>query len=313
MIYTLTCNPSLDYMTQVSDFQIGKTNRAISEDMVVGGKGINVSLMLKNLGYQSTCFGFVAGFTGKEIVRQAEALGLKTNFIELPKGMSRVNVKLSSYDSKNSDTKWETEVNGIGPEITELSLEQLRKNMNGLENGDILVLSGSIPKSLPDTLYRSIIELSFHKEVKVVVDATGKLLLNALSKKPFLVKPNKQELEELYQIAIESKSQLIECAKKIQLEGAKNVLVSLGGEGAVLLTEHRDIYMAKAPEGKLVNGVGAGDSMIAGFLAGYMEKENYEFAFKMAVAAGSASTFSKNFAHRQSVEELLSKIQIKRI
>ena len=313
MIYTLTCNPSLDYMTHVSDFRLGKTNRVASERMIVGGKGINVSLMLKNLGYDSTCLGFVAGFTGKEIMRQTEEMGLCANFIELSKGMSRVNVKLTSYESKTPDDLCETEINGIGPEVTDSSVEQLRQNMNQIKDGDVLIMSGSIPKSLPDTLYKSIMEHLSGKDVKVIVDATGKLLLNTLSKKPFLVKPNKQELEELYQVSIENKNQLIEYAIKIQQEGAQNVLVSLGEEGAVLLTEHGSIYIVKAPEGKLVNGVGAGDSMVAGFLAGYLEQKNYEYAFRMSVAAGSASAFSTSFAQREMVEELVSKIQVEGI
>ena len=313
MIYTLTCNPSLDYMTQVSNFQMGKTNRAVSESMVVGGKGINVSLMLKNLGYSSTCLGFVAGFTGKEIMRQTQQLGLCANFIELPEGMSRVNVKLSSYDSRVQDVLCETEVNGMGPKISAFSLELLRKNIEMIECGDVLILSGSIPKSLPDTLYESIMKQLLGKDVKVIVDATGNLLLNTFSKSPFLVKPNKQELEELYQVTIDNTEQLIECTKKIKLAGAKNVLVSLGEEGAIFLTENGEIYSAKAPRGQLINGVGAGDSMIAGFLTGYMETKNYESAFRMSVAAGSASAFSKNFAKREDVEALMLQIQIEKI
>ena len=313
MIYTLTCNPSLDYMTQVSDFQMGKTNRTIRENMVVGGKGINVSHMLKNLGYDSICLGFGAGFTGQEIKRQTEELGLCANYIELPMGMSRVNVKLSTVNAKEPDFLCETEVNGVGPEITEPSIIKLRENIAQMEAGDVLVLSGSIPKSLPDTFYQSIMEQLSQKDVKVIVDATGSLLLRTLSMNPFLVKPNKQELEELYQLTIEDKKQLMACAKKIQQEGARNVLVSLGGEGAIFLSESGDSYEAKAPDGTLVNGVGAGDSMIAGFLAKYFQQEDVEAAFCASVAAGSASAFCKGFAKREEVEALIPQIHLQKI
>lgn len=310
MIYTLTCNPSLDYMMQVSNFQMGKTNRASWEKMFVGGKGINVSLMLKNLGYNSTCLGFVAGFTGEEIMRQTVKLGLGANFIVLREGMSRVNVKLSSFQANEPNVLCETEVNGIGPNIDGASLDELRKNIAAIEDGDFIILSGSIPKSLTDTLYESIMEQLEEKDVKIVVDATGNLLRNSLKKSPFLVKPNKQELEELYKITIHHKEQLIECGKMLQAEGAKNVLISLGGDGALLLTEKGNIYSAKTPDGELINAVGAGDSMVAGFLTGYIELGEYEHAFRMSVAAGSASAFSEGFARREMVEMLMSQIQI---
>lgn len=310
MIYTLTCNPSLDYMTNVPDFQLGKTNRTISESIRAGGKGINVSVMLKNLGHDSTCLGFLAGFTGKEIAKQVEEMGLCGDFIEIPQGMSRVNVKLSSTNSIKSQNLCETEINGMGPKIDEASLGKLKNTIKKIKDKDILILSGSVPKSLADTLYQNIMKQLSEKDVKILVDATGQLLLHTLPLAPFLVKPNKQELEDLFQEPIHNMEELIYYAKKIQSAGAKNVLVSLGGDGAFLLTENGKRYCAKAPKGELVNAVGAGDSMVAGFLSGYLEKGNYEFAFQMGVAAGSASAFSKGFANRQAVEALMPQVQI---
>lgn len=309
MIYTLTCNPSLDYMIYVTGFQMGKTNRTTQEQLVAGGKGINVSMMLKNLGWDSVCTGFVAGFTGEEIARQIKEMGLQEDFIRNPSGTSRINVKLQTGFPGGEDRISETELNGRGPEIEEVSLRQLRRKMQSVQNGDVLILSGSLPGSLPDTFYKSILEQLAHKDVKVVVDTAGDSLFHTLSYGPFLVKPNKQELEELYHVTIETDEELWHYGREIQLAGANNVLISLGEDGALLLTQNGTAYKADAPKGRLVNGVGAGDSMVAGFLVGYLETGRDVDAFAMAVAAGSASAFGSGFADREKVEELLPGIR----
>ena len=310
MIYTLTCNPSLDYMTKVTDFQLGKTNRTTAENLVAGGKGINVSAMLRNLGFESICLGFVAGFTGEEIAKQVNQMGLTPDFIKLPYGMSRINVKLSCCNADQSYPISETEINGSGPESDPVSLEQLQKRIEKIQQGDVLILSGSIPKSMPDTLYKDIMGQLEAKEIKILVDAAGSLLSSTLSCHPFIVKPNKQELEELYHVAIEQDHELLFYARKLQLAGAKNVLVSVGADGAFLLTEDGEVYRAKAPKGKLINAVGAGDSMVAGFLAGYLETKDYRYAFTKGVAAGSASAFAQGFATGKEVEDIISQVHV---
>ncbi|MBQ7359376.1 MAG: 1-phosphofructokinase [Lachnospiraceae bacterium] len=307
MIYTITFNPALDYFVTVQDFSLGKTNRTSTEHMLAGGKGINVSTVLKNLGLGTTALGFVAGFTGEEIVKRVQALGISTDFVKLPEGVSRINVKLLGSEG--------TEINGMGPVITEDALSQLLCQLGKLQAGDILVLAGSIPAGLPTDIYKQILHNLADKEVKVVVDAAGQLLLNTLSYHPFLIKPNRDELGEIFDVKIEDRAMAITYAQKLRQMGAKNVLVSLAGEGAVLVDENGQEYESPAPKGTLVNGVGAGDSMVAGFLAGYIEgrekqeeKSNttnvYLEAFYTAVAAGSASAFSKQLATREQVEAL---------
>lgn len=294
MIYTVTFNPSLDYIVSVDDFQLGMTNRTSSELMLPGGKGINVSTVLGNLGIASTALGFVAGFTGDEIVRRVEQMRIQSDFIRVENGISRINVKLKSIDG--------TEINGAGPKIGEDMIAFLTEKLDQLKEGDILVLAGSIPASMPDDMYRRIMEQLDGRGIMIVVDATKELLLNVLPYHPFLIKPNNHELGEIFGVELATRESVIPFAKKLQEMGARNVLVSMAGEGAVLVTADGQIFSTPAPKGTLVNGVGAGDSMVAGFLAGWMEQTAYRHAFYMGVAAGSASAFSEYLATRPEVE-----------
>ena len=302
MIYTITFNPALDYIVSVKDYAMGKTNRTDEEEIMAGGKGVNVSIVLHNLGIENTALGFVAGFTGEEISRRLKALGCSTDFIELPKGFSRINMKIKNYEG--------TEINGIGPVIDPESLEKMLQKMEHLSAGDILVLAGSIPASVPDSIYLTIMERLEGKGVEVVVDATRELLLNVLPKQPFLIKPNNHELGEIFNVELKTRAEVIPYAKKLQEKGARNVLVSMAGQGAVLVTEDEQVFEAKAPKGTLVNGVGAGDSMVAGFLAGYAETQDYKEAFRMGISAGSASAFSQNLASRQEILNVKERVQI---
>ena len=302
MIYTITFNPALDYIVSVKDYAMGKTNRTDEEEIMAGGKGVNVSIVLHNLGIENTALGFVAGFTGEEISRRLKVLGCSTDFIELPKGFSRINMKIKNYEG--------TEINGIGPVIDPKSLEKMLQKMDHLSAGDILVLAGSIPASMPDSIYLTIMERLEGKGVEVVVDATRELLLNVLPKQPFLIKPNNHELGEIFNVELKTRAEVIPYAKKLQDQGARNVLVSMAGQGAVLVTEDEQVFEAKAPKGTLVNGVGAGDSMVAGFLAGYAETHDYKEAFRMGISAGSASAFSQNLASRQEILDVKERVQI---
>ncbi len=293
MIYTVTFNPSLDYICTVDDFKVGYTNRTTSETMFPGGKGINVSIVLKNLGFESTALGFVSGFTGNEIERMLIDKNISTDFIKLPNGHSRINIKLISNDG--------TEINGIGVDIDKEKLEELLSKLDCMNDGDVLVLGGSIPATVSQTIYGEILERLKHKNLLTCVDATKDLLINSLPSKPFLIKPNKHELEELFDTKINSTEDLVFYGKKLQEKGARNVLISLGGDGAILLTENNEVYQDKVEEGKLVNSVGAGDSMVAGFIAGYLEKKDYLHAFRMGLSSGSASAFSENLATKDEV------------
>ena len=301
MIYTVTFNPSLDYIVSVEDFKLGLTNRTDSELMLPGGKGINVSTVLMNLGIESTALGFVAGFTGDEIVRRLKEMGVKTGFIRIEEGVSRINLKLKSIDG--------TEINGQGPGICEEKLGMLMEQLEGLKKGDVLFLSGSIPASLPDDMYQKIMERLQGKGVQIVVDATKDLLTNVLSYQPFLIKPNNHELGEIFNAELKRREEVVPYARKLRERGAQNVLVSMAGEGAVLAAANGRVYEAAAPEGVLVNGVGAGDSMVAGFMAGWMEREDYEYAFHMGIAAGSASAFSEYLASRKEIEAVYRQMQ----
>lgn len=296
MIYTVTFNPSLDYILSVKDFQMGRTNRTRQEQLLPGGKGINVSTVLTNLGIENTALGFTAGFSGEEIRRRVEALGVRSDFIPLEEGYSRINVKLKDFDG--------TEINGRGPDIPGEQLEKLLDQLNQLAEGDGLVLAGSIPESLPDSIYRDILERLKGRDILTAVDATGELLVKVLPYRPFLVKPNNHELGEIFGERLSRREDVAPCARKLQQMGARNVLVSMAGEGAVLLDEEGAVHALPAPEGKLVNAVGAGDSMVAGFLAGWLQKKDYEHAFRMGIAAGSASAFSENLAEKQDVERV---------
>lgn len=300
MIYTVTFNPSLDYIVSVNDFQLGLTNRTDSELILPGGKGINVSTILMNLGIDSTAFGFAAGFTGEEIIREVEAMGIRSDFIKIDSGISRINLKLKNIDG--------TEINGSGPEISEEKIEELLRKLDILGEGDILVLAGSIPASMPADMYSTIMERLQHKNVTFIVDATKDLLINVLKYKPFLIKPNNHELGESFDVKLTTREEVIPYGKKLQKQGARNVLISMAGEGAVLVAEDGSVYEAPAPKGTLVNAVGAGDSMVAGFTAGWIEKKDYRHAFYMGVSAGSASAFSEYLATKEEIMDLYEKV-----
>ena len=296
MVYTVTFNPSLDYIVSVEDFRLGLTNRTDSEVILPGGKGLNVSIVLSNLGIENTALGFVAGFTGEEIVRRVEGMGVKSDFIRLREGISRINLKLKSIDG--------TEINGRGPRIGREAVGELMGRLDALGEGDVLVLAGSIPGSMPDETYGKIMERLAGRGVMTVVDATKNLLMNVLEYRPFLVKPNSHELGEIFGVELRDREEAIPYARRLRELGAVNVLVSMAGQGAVLAAGDGEVYAASAPRGKLVNGVGAGDSMVAGFLAGWMERHEYGHAFRMGIAAGSASAFSELLATREEVTDL---------
>lgn len=296
MIYTVTFNPSLDYIVSMNGFELGRTNRTTGEQMFPGGKGINVSIVLGNLGIENTALGFTAGFTGEQIEREVQKIGLRTDFIHIEEGFSRINVKLKDYDG--------TEINGMGPEIGKMHVKELFGKLDRLGAGDILVLAGSIPKSLPDSIYSDILGRLQDKGVLFVVDATKDLLLNVLRYKPFLIKPNNYELGEIYDVTLETREEVVPYARKLQEKGARNVLVSMAGQGAVLVDEKNAVHTLAAPQGKLVNAVGAGDSMVAGFVAGWTKQQDYDYAFRMGIAAGSASAFSELLATRQEIEQV---------
>ncbi len=300
MIYTVTFNPSLDYIINVENLKMGETNRSSSEMILSGGKGINVSTVLKNLGFENVALGFIAGFTGKEIEKGAKEFGINTDFIELREGLSRINVKIKADK--------ETEINCTGPSISPDELEMLYNKLRELKDGDILVLAGSVPPSLPQDIYEKIMEMLQNKGIKIVVDATKDLLLNVLKYNPFVIKPNNHELGEMFGVVLKTEEEIIEYAKKLQDMGARNVLISRAGDGAIMITENGEIYKSAAPKGTVVNSVGAGDSMVAGFIAGYLNNGSYEEAFKTGVATGSASAFSKYLATKEEVLEILNRL-----
>ena len=299
MIYTVTFNPSLDYIVTVDHFRTGEINRTADELIFPGGKGINVSIVLKNLGIDNTALGFMAGFTGREIQRLLEEKGVTTDFIQVANGTSRINLKMRSDQ--------ETEINGRGPVIGKEDIALLYRQLDRLEKGDILALSGSIPSSMPETIYMDIMKHLDGRGIMVAVDATKDLLMKVLPYHPFLIKPNNHELGEIFHTAIIEKDDVVKYAKKLQESGARNVLVSMAGEGAVLVTENGEVYRASAPKGILRNSVGAGDSMVAGFLAGYLKNRDYNEAFRMGVCTGSASAFSDELASKEEVEVLLAR------
>ena len=300
MIYTVTFNPSLDYIVSVENFKLGLTNRTSSELLLPGGKGINVSTVLMNLGIESTALGFIAGFTGDEVVRRLEQMGVKNGFIRIPDGFTRINLKLKSIDG--------TEVNGQGPKIGKEKVEQLMEQLDELKEGDVLFLSGSIPSSMPSDAYQKIMERLKDKGIHIVVDATEDLLMNVLPYHPFLIKPNNHELGDIFGVQLKTREEVIPYGKKLQIMGAQNVLISMAGEGAVLIAADGRIFSTPAPKGILINGVGAGDSMVAGFMAGWMAKKDYEYAFHMGVSAGSASAFSENLATKEEIEAVYQQI-----
>ena len=301
MIYTVTFNPSIDYIVRLENFTAGEINRVNYEQILPGGKGINVSIVLKNLGHDSTALGFLAGFTGIAMQQMLHSFGVTDDFVRLDDGFSRINVKIKAES--------ETEINGQGPVITEEAQRALFAKLDRLQSGDTLVLAGSIPNTLPDDIYERIMEHLEGRGIRIVVDATKNLLRRVLKYRPFLIKPNNHELGEMFGVELKTDDDIIFHAKKLQEEGATNVLISMAGDGAILLTAEGVFYRSAAPKGTLVTSVGAGDSMVAGFLAGFMESDgSYEHAFYMGVATGSASAFSPNLATREEALALLKTI-----
>ena len=298
MICTVTFNPSLDYIVRVDDMRLGVINRTTYEQVLPGGKGINVSIVLGNLGHASSALGFLAGFTGAEIARRVSEAGVSADFIEVAEGMSRINAKIKSNE--------ETELNGQGPLITEENIEELYAKLDVLGEGDTLVISGSVPNTLPGDMYERIMARLEGRGVRIVVDAERDLLTRVLPYKPFLVKPNNIELGDIYGVTLETRDEVVPYAKRMQEAGAQNVLVSMAGEGGVLVSADGQVFQSPAAKGTVVNSVGAGDSSVAGFLAGLIETGSYETAFRMALASGSASAFSDHLATRPEVEALMA-------
>ena len=297
MIYTVTFNPAIDYIVRMNDKLLpGMTNRSDSEDCYFGGKGINVSTILKDLGLESTALGFTAGFTGKAIEESVIGKGIIADFIHLDEGISRINVKIKG--------EAETEINAQGPKIPEDARNKLFDKVAALKDGDMIILAGSIPNSLPNDVYEKLIALVADKKVDVVVDATKDLLKNVLKYHPFLIKPNNHELGEMFGTVLKTDDEIEFYAKKLQELGARNVLISMAGDGAMLIAETGEKFRIGVPKGKVKNSVGAGDSMVAGFIAGYFKNKSYEEALKMGTAAGSATAFSDDLATGEAILEL---------
>lgn len=300
MIYTVTFNPAIDYVVRMDRLNPGEINRADAEEIQCGGKGINVSTVLKNLGIDNIALGFLAGFTGSAIEAGLARIGVKTDFIALSEGLTRINVKVKAAE--------ETEINGIGPRIDGQALHQLYEKLDRLCEGDVLVLAGSIPASLPSDVYETILSRLQGRGILFAVDATKDLLVKVLKYRPFLIKPNNHELGEIFGRALDSDGEILECAKELQRQGARNVLVSMAAQGAMLLDETGAVHRIGVPSGRVLNSVGAGDSMVAGFLAGYLERRDYGYALRLGSAAGSATAFSVGLATREETLRLLEQL-----
>lgn len=303
MIYTVTLNPSIDYFIELDEFKVGELNRIKTDRKSPGGKGINVSTVLQNVGVESVGLGFVGGFTGKFLIDTLTEKKIKTDFIKV-EGDTRINVKL------HSDV--ETEINGAGPQITSTELEQLLDKINQLQKGDVVVLAGSIPSSLPATLYQQIAENLKDKEVRVVVDATRDLLVEVLPYKPFLIKPNHHELGEIFGVEIKNEEDALPYGKKLIEMGAQHVIVSMAEKGSLLFVED-NVFFANIPEGKLLNSVGAGDSVVAGFIASYSKNQDVTEAFRYGATAGSATAYSEGLATEEKINELISQVHVKEL
>lgn len=302
MIYTVTFNPAIDYVVYVSELKVGKTNRSQHEDVFLGGKGINVSTMLNNLGVENKALGFVAGETGELVEQGLKERGMDTDFIRLPEGDTRINVKVRG--------KLETEVNGSGPHIPDVYIQQLMEKLDQVNDDDVIVLSGSVPRSVSKDVYANIMEQMKGRPVKIVVDAAGDLMKNVLPHRPFLIKPNRAELEGLAGKVLGKTREIMRSAKDLQAQGARNVLVSLGGDGALLLDETGKFHRIGVPKGELKTSVGSGDSMVAGFLAGYQKTGDYVTALRTGAACGSASAFSTALATREEVESMYHELEL---
>ncbi len=303
MIYTVTFNPALDYIMRVPSLETDTVNRTDSESVFYGGKGINVSIILSRLEVPNVALGFIAGFTGREIQDGVKAQGVETKFIRLEQGLSRINVKI-----KNAEKKEETEINAQGPRIPEDKLQELYEQLEQLTADDMLVLAGSIPNTLPSDVYEQIMKRLQSKQVPIVVDATKDLLKNVLKYHPFLIKPNNFELGEMFGVTLHSKEEIVHYAKELQKLGARNVVVSMAGDGSILVTEDGEVHQMGVAKGTVKNSVGAGDSMVAGFVAGYIQKGDYAYALKLGTAAGGATAFSDDLATREKIQETLKSL-----
>lgn len=301
MIYTVTLNPSIDYIVYLDDFKKGITNRTTREEFYIGGKGINVSCILSELDIQSTALGFTAGFTGDEIEKGIKDKKIKADFIRLKNGISRINIKINSID--------ESEINCQGPEISNDDFNLLIQKTDIISDGDTIVLAGSIPDTLSCDAYDKILEKLKGKDVRIVIDATKKLLVNSLKYNPFLIKPNRQELSEIFDTEINNETDIEKYARKLQSMGAKNVIVSLGGDGAILIDEFENKHKIGVLNEKVLNTVGSGDSMVAGFIAGYEKTKSYSYALALGTACGNATAFSKGLATREKIYDILNKLQ----
>lgn len=301
MIYTVTLNPSIDYIVRLDKLTSGITNRTTSEEYYYGGKGINVSMVLAELDLDSTAYGFVAGFTGKAIENGIRNDHIITDFIKLKNGISRINIKIKAGE--------ETEINCQGPHIDETELERLLQKIDRISTGDTLILAGSIPNTMPDDVYERMIERIRFKDVRIVVDATKKLLVNSLKYRPFLIKPNRQELSEIFNVEVKTEEDIVHYAKELQKLGARNVLISLGGEGAMLIDENGNKHKAGVLKEKVINTVGSGDSMVAGFVAGYEKTGDYAYALKLGSVCGNATAFLAGLATKEKINELLEKFE----
>jgi 1-phosphofructokinase len=299
MVYTVTFNPAIDYVVRTDEMKVGSVNRSKSEEIYFGGKGINVSIVLSELGIESKALGFVAGFTGEAIEKGVAEKGIETDFVHLENGFSRINVKIKSGD--------ETELNGQGPVIDDKALEELFAKLDGLKDGDTIVLAGSIPNTLPSDIYEKILERLSDRKIKTVVDATKDLLMNVLKYKPFLIKPNNHELGEMFGVTLTTNDEIAHYAAKLKEMGAKNVLVSMAGDGALLLDENGKTHICGVCKGEVKNSVGAGDSMVAGFIAGSQEGD-YDYALKLGTATGGATAFSDGLATKDEIYRLLEQL-----
>ena len=301
MIYTVTFNPAIDYVVRLdAPLEVGEVNRAKGEDCVLGGKGINVSGVLAQLGCESVALGFVAGEPGAWLERGLAAQGLKTDFVHLEQGMTRINVKIKAGQ--------ETELNGAGPDIPESAMQELEKKLDSLNEDDILILAGSIPTSLSQDTYERLLARLQGRDVRAVVDATRDLLVNVLQYHPFLIKPNNHELGEIVGRVLTTDEEIIAAARTLQQKGARNVLVSMAGDGALLVDENGEVHRIGCPKGKVVNSVGAGDSRVAGVVAGWMQTRSYSFALRLGTACGSATAFSLGLATKEKIDELMKEI-----
>lgn len=296
MIYTVTFNPSLDYILDLNELNMNQVNRTSAERILPGGKGINVSMVLHNLGVDNKAICFTSGFTGDALKTLLNGRDMNADFIDIAQGLTRINVKLRSGG--------ETEINGQGPEIKSEDIAELYEKLGYLDADDYLVLAGSLPATMSKSAYMDIMQMLQYNNCKIIVDATGELLMNVLPYKPFLIKPNNHELGNLFGVEIDDKDIAVKYAGKLIEMGARNVLVSMSSKGAVLITEDGQVFDACAPQGKVKNSVGAGDAMLAGFLAGYIMYEDFDRAFKLGICAGSASAFSEEMATKAEVEDL---------